>query len=157
MRALLRGLQRRLGVTTLFITHDQREAVDIADQVAVMLDGTIAQAGPPRLFYTDPATEQIARFFGWALLGEPGDGAAFHPSSARLCSRPDDHGTDAVAVAVVVERVLDLGAQVRAVVRLPTGESIEITQAPGSGIVREVASGSGGAHLVVPRSGLRSF
>lgn len=154
MRALLRNLQRRLGVTTLFITHDQREAVDIADQVAVMLDGSIAQAGPPRLFFTDPATEQIARFFGWAML--PGS-IAFHPSSARLGSREDDYGTDAVAVAVVIERVLDLGAQIRAIVRLPTGESIEITQAAGAGIALNAASALEGAHLVVPRSGLRTF
>ncbi len=157
MRALLRNLQRRLGVTTLFVTHDQREAVDIADQVAVMLDGSIAQAGPPRLFYTDPATEQVARFFGWALLTGSGGGTAFHPSSARLCSGQDDHGADAVAVEVVVERVLDLGAQIRAVVRLPTGESIEITQAPGSELALESASGTAAARLFVPKSGLRTF
>lgn len=170
MRALLRSLQRRLGVTTLFITHDQREAVDIADQVAVMLDGTIAQVGPPRLFYTEPANEQVARFFGWAILPRstvraslPGDGnalaqrVAFHPSSARLCSGQEATRADAVAVSVVVERVIDLGAEVRAVVRLPTDEPIEITRTPGPGISLDDASGSGGAHLVIPMSGLRTF
>ena len=170
MRDLLRRLQRRLGVTTLFITHDQREAVDIADQVAVMLDGTIAQTGPPRLFYTKPASEQVARFFGWAILPRsaireslPGDGGtvaqllAFHPSSARLCSRREETRTDAVVVSVVVERVIDLGAEVRAVVRLPTDESLEITRTQGPGIRLDDASVAGGVHLVIPMSGLRSF
>lgn len=166
IRALLRSLQRRLGITTLFITHDQREAVDIADQVAVMLGGTIAQAGPPRLFYTEPATEPVARFFGWAILPRsavrerlPSDGnnlaqlVAFHPTSARLCSRQEPMRTDALVVSVVVERIIDLGAEVRAVVRLPTDESLEISQpvGPDDPLVE------GGAHLVVPRSGLRSF
>ncbi|MEO8680272.1 MAG: ABC transporter ATP-binding protein [Vicinamibacterales bacterium] len=166
MRALLRGLQRQLGVTTLFITHDQREAVDIADQVAMMLDGTIAQAGPPRLFYTEPASEQVARFFGWAILPRsavreslPGDDGtvaqlvAFHPSSATLCSHREAMRPDAAAIAVVVERVIDLGAEVRAVVRLPTGDSLEISQFMGP----DYALAEGGAHLVVPMSGLRSF
>lgn len=156
MRALLRSLQRRLGVTTLFITHDQHEAVDIADQVAVMLDGSIAQAGPPRLFYTDPSTEQVARFFGWAVLAGP-NGGAFHPSSARLGSPQGDPGADAVAVEVVVERVVDLGARIRAVVRLPHGESIEITQAPRPGMPRDAAAALGHAQLLVPKSGLRFF
>lgn len=170
MRALLRSLQRRLGVTMLFITHDQHGAIDIADQVAVMFDGTIVQVGSPRLFHTEPATERVARFFGWAILPRsavsdslPSDGntpaqrVAFHPSSARLCSRREATRADAVAISVAVERVIDLGAEVRSVVRLPAGESVEITQAPGPGLSPDDASESGGAQLVIPRSGLRSF
>jgi putative spermidine/putrescine transport system ATP-binding protein len=64
MRELVRAVQRELGVTTLFVTHDQQEAVDLADAVALMLDGRIEAHGAPAAFYTRPATLRAARFFG---------------------------------------------------------------------------------------------
>jgi putative spermidine/putrescine transport system ATP-binding protein len=64
MRELVRRLQRELSITMLFVTHDQQEAVDLADTVALMLDGRIEAVGPPSSFYTDPATLAAARFFG---------------------------------------------------------------------------------------------
>jgi ABC-type Fe3+/spermidine/putrescine transport system ATPase subunit len=64
MRELLRQVQRRLSVTTLFVTHDQHEAVELADTVALMLDGRIEQHAPPRAFYERPATAAAAAFFG---------------------------------------------------------------------------------------------
>jgi ABC-type Fe3+/spermidine/putrescine transport system ATPase subunit len=64
MRVLIRELQRQTGVTTLFVTHDQAEAVQLADHVAVMFDGELQQCGEPRVFYERPATQRIARFFG---------------------------------------------------------------------------------------------
>lgn len=168
MRALLRGLQRRLGVTTLFITHDQREAVDIADQVAVILGGRIAQAGPARLFYTEPATTEVARFFGWAIVPRsavaetlPGgdraaaDLVAFHPSSARLCSPRDEPLTGMVTVPAVVERVIDLGTELRTMVRLPTGEAVAVSQPERPGATVNGAAGM--AHLVIPASSIRLF
>jgi ABC-type Fe3+/spermidine/putrescine transport system ATPase subunit len=76
MRNLLRDVQRQLGVTTLFVTHDQQEAVELADSVALMLDGRIEQHGPPRDFYERPSTAAAARFFGAANLvpGRSSDG-----------------------------------------------------------------------------------
>jgi putative spermidine/putrescine transport system ATP-binding protein len=64
MRELVRRLQRELSITMVFVTHDQQEAVDLADSVALMLDGRIEAVGPPSSFYTDPATLAAARFFG---------------------------------------------------------------------------------------------
>jgi putative spermidine/putrescine transport system ATP-binding protein len=64
MRELLRGIQRELSITTLFVTHDQQEAVDIADRIALMIDGRIEAHGSPADFYTRPATLRAARFFG---------------------------------------------------------------------------------------------
>ena len=64
MRGLIRDLQRETGITTLVVTHDQAEAVALADRIALLLDGKIAQHGPPEEFYRRPATQQIARFFG---------------------------------------------------------------------------------------------
>lgn len=163
MRALIRSLQRRLGLTTLFVTHDQREAVDIADQVAVMLEGAIAQAGMPRVFYTEPATEQIARFFGWSVLSGSAIGGsdarlvAFHPASARLCAAANGTLPGGIAVPVVVERVLDLGAEIRAIVRLPTGDCIEVTRTRGTGFPSDGTPDVEATHLVVSKASLRFF
>ena len=64
LRAEIVALQKRLGITTLFVTHDQTEAVTVADRIALMLDGTIAQVGVARDFYERPAHARVARFFG---------------------------------------------------------------------------------------------
>lgn len=64
MRELVRRVQRELGITMLFVTHDQQEAVDLADAVALMLGGRIDACGAPAEFYLRPATLAAARFFG---------------------------------------------------------------------------------------------
>ena len=62
MRELVLGLQRELGVTTLFVTHDQEEAVVLADRIALVLDGRLQQHAPPTDFYDAPASLPVARF-----------------------------------------------------------------------------------------------
>jgi sn-glycerol 3-phosphate transport system ATP-binding protein len=64
MRVELRALQRRLGMTVLYVTHDQTEAMSMADQVVLMNGGRLVQAGPPEVLYADPATPFAARFIG---------------------------------------------------------------------------------------------
>ncbi len=64
MRELILGLQRQSGITTVFVTHDQEEAVLLADRVVLMLDGVLQQVGEPRAFYERPASVAVARFFG---------------------------------------------------------------------------------------------
>ena len=64
MRELIRQIQRQTGITTMIVTHDQEEAVVLADQIALIFDGKLAQLGDPTRFYERPATEQVARFFG---------------------------------------------------------------------------------------------
>jgi ABC-type Fe3+/spermidine/putrescine transport system ATPase subunit len=151
MRLLVRDLQRRLGITTLFVTHDQREAADIADEVVLILRGRVAQAGPPGAFYTAPESEDVARFFGWCVLpGVPGaagfeaaggifaatprdsrqapSSVAFHPSGARVCGAAASTTMVPNALPVVIERVTSLGPQIRVVVRLATGERLDILQ-----------------------------
>lgn len=64
MRELVCQVQRSVGVTTLFVTHDQDEAVSVADRIALMFDGRIEQHGAPRAFYERPASARTARFFG---------------------------------------------------------------------------------------------
>ncbi|TVQ28277.1 MAG: ABC transporter ATP-binding protein [Spirochaetaceae bacterium] len=64
MRALIRSVQRRLGITTIVVTHDQGEAMELSDQMAVMFDGAIAQVGRPAELYARPDSARIARFLG---------------------------------------------------------------------------------------------
>jgi len=64
MRTELKALIRRLGVTTIYVTHDQREALSMADRVAVMRDGAIVQCASPRALYDEPANEFVASFVG---------------------------------------------------------------------------------------------
>jgi spermidine/putrescine ABC transporter ATP-binding subunit len=68
MQVELRSLQRALGITTVFVTHDQEEALTMSDQIAVMRDGVIEQLGAPREVYERPATEFVATFLGASNL-----------------------------------------------------------------------------------------
>jgi iron(III) transport system ATP-binding protein len=84
MRVELRELQRRVNITTLYVTHDQVEALTMSNMIAVMSQGKIVQEGPPRQIYSDPKTRFVADFIGstnfirgtWA-----GDGANGHVES----------------------------------------------------------------------------
>ncbi|WP_140848964.1 ABC transporter ATP-binding protein [Paracoccus sp. FO-3] len=64
MHVELRGLQRRLGITTILVTHDQVEAMTMSDRIAVMANGTIAELGTPQEVYDIPATEFAFNFLG---------------------------------------------------------------------------------------------
>lgn len=64
LRLMVRSLQKAAGISTLFVTHDQAEAVAIADRIAVMMNGKIRQVGQPDDFYERPADLDVARFFG---------------------------------------------------------------------------------------------
>jgi len=68
MRVELRALQHRLGVTSLYVTHDQEEALAISDRVIVMNVGGIEQIGTPEDIYNRPKTRFVADFVGWANL-----------------------------------------------------------------------------------------
>jgi len=64
LREQIRDIQRRLGVTTVFVTHDQEEALTVSDRIFVMNQGRVEQEGRAETVYTQPATEFVARFMG---------------------------------------------------------------------------------------------
>jgi putative spermidine/putrescine transport system ATP-binding protein len=64
LRLEIRRIQRSLGIATMYITHDQEEALSISDRVAVMRNGRVEQLGTPETIYTAPANEYVARFVG---------------------------------------------------------------------------------------------
>jgi iron(III) transport system ATP-binding protein len=81
MREEIRTLQQRLGLTVACVTHDQSEALAVSDQVIVMDQGVIAQAGTPHELYERPGSEFVASFMGEAMLF---DGVALTDGSVRL-------------------------------------------------------------------------
>ncbi|WP_225917835.1 ABC transporter ATP-binding protein [Halobaculum rubrum] len=64
LRVQVRDIQRELGITTVYVTHDQEEALSVSDRVAVVDGGTVEQVGPPRELYDAPATRFVAEFLG---------------------------------------------------------------------------------------------
>ena len=88
VRAELKNLQRRVGITFLFITHDQEEALSLSDRLAVMVKGEIEQTGSPRGLYQQPRSRFVAEFLGevnWI------DGAGVRPESVCISrERPPD-------------------------------------------------------------------
>ncbi|WP_349370829.1 ABC transporter ATP-binding protein [Salinarimonas sp.] len=93
MRAELRTIQKRTGVTFLYITHDQSEALAMSDRVAVMSEGVVQQVAAPRALYDDPATPFVATFVGEtnAIAGRvaalAGGEAALDTPLGRLTAR----------------------------------------------------------------------
>jgi putative spermidine/putrescine transport system ATP-binding protein len=93
MQDELKNLQQRLGITFVFVTHDQGEALSMADRVAVFNQGRIAQVGAPEDIYQRPATRFVADFVGssnvlppaaTAALGGPARWASLRPEAIRL-------------------------------------------------------------------------
>ena len=150
-RAELHALQRRVGATTLFVTHDQAEAMAISDRIAVMFAGRLRQIGTPDELYRHPADLGVARFLSqpWlnvipaevlaralatglgagmgqvrdAGLRRPGSVVAFRPEHATI-HRPREH---AQGIAVEVVRAEHAGADANLFVRL-SGEGTEALQ-----------------------------
>lgn len=92
MRVEIKRLQKKLGITTLFVTHDQEECFSISDKVAVMNNGVIEQFDTPENIYRRPATEFVARFIGFEnFLEMERDGAHVYraPDSSRFEAEMD--------------------------------------------------------------------
>ena len=109
MRVEIAGLQRRLGITTVYVTHDQREALIMSDRIAVMNAGRIEQVGDPSDIYERPATRFVAEFIGRMNLfsGDvtPARTVRIAPAIELLVPVPADIATGArVHVAVRPER-----------------------------------------------------
>jgi sulfate/thiosulfate transport system ATP-binding protein len=105
LRDWLRRLHEEVHVTTVFVTHDQEEAMEVADRVAVMDHGKLEQVGAPAELYDAPASEFVLRFVGDAVrLGD----RLVRPHEIVLQRWPNDG-----AVEVEVERIAVLGADVR--------------------------------------------
>ncbi len=108
LRVELGALLRGVGVATLFVTHDQDEALSLADRVAVMSGGRLAQVGPPRELYDAPATVAVARAVGEAnVLPGVAKGGRVRCALGLLAGR----GPDGDVLVVVRPEALTLGGE----------------------------------------------
>jgi spermidine/putrescine ABC transporter ATP-binding subunit len=145
MQSELRSLQRQLGITTLFVTHDQEEALTMSDRIAVMRDGVIEQLGAPRQVYERPATEFVATFLGASnlidavALGGEGGHSLVEAAPGRFA---------------ISARGLAPGQRLRLAVR---PERVRVRPAGGQGLpatVREAVYRGAAMHLFMESNGL---
>ena len=150
LRAELLRIHRETRTTCLYVTHDQEEALSLADRLAVMHQGRIEQIGPPREIYERPVNEFVARFMGEInvlapespvapmLGGAPKRKLGFRPESARLAGE---------GVAAVVKSSTYLGSKTELVVETATGESLKLWTSDALAVGSSV-------YFVVPREKL---
>jgi iron(III) transport system ATP-binding protein len=140
LRAELAALRARLGVTSVLVTHDQAEALSLADRVAVMREGRLEQVAAPEVLYAEPATPFVASFVGGAslLYGELQDGAL--ATGEHRLPLPDAPATAPapVTVAVRAEDVMvdPSGLPLEVTARLFLGQQLELRLALGSQSLR---------------------
>jgi spermidine/putrescine transport system ATP-binding protein len=149
MQEFLKDLQRRLGITFVFVTHDQSEAIVLSDRIVVLNGGQIEQIGTPREVYYRPAREFVAGFFGdnnilpgQILQQEPDHALVQTPVGRILCTGPSPSAGSEVKVAIrpealrpvngahqgarieaTIQRVTFVGAMSRVVLALDDGRT----------------------------------
>src|SRR2546427_131379 len=116
LRAWLRRLHDETHTTTVIVTHDQEEALEVADQVVVMNRGRIEQVAPPRDLYEHPANEFVMSFVG--PVNRVGDGYV-RPHDLELRLEPNGSTDEAM-----IERIVHLGFEVR--VELVSGDGVQL-------------------------------
>jgi spermidine/putrescine transport system ATP-binding protein len=127
MRHELKELQRRVGITFLFVTHDQEEALAMSDSIAVMNQGRIEQVGSPEDVYLRPATRFVAGFLGavnWI------DGIGLRPEVTGIARQAP---ADVVSRAATVVHSTFLGNCIQVMARLDSGEQAVAEMARGNG------------------------
>jgi sulfate transport system ATP-binding protein len=116
LRQWLRRLHDEVHVTTIFVTHDQEEAMDVAEQIVVMNDGQVEQAGSPTDLYEHPRTEFVMSFVGAVNRR----GAMFiRPHDLEILRVPAPETEEAM-----IERIVRLGFEARVELLLPDGQQI---------------------------------
>ena len=148
MRTTIKKLQRRLGITTVYVTHDQEEALAISDRIAVMNQGNIMQIGSPEEIYRKPANPFVANFIGvsnfidctisssgnTASVSLPGDYTVAIPVSrdyngeAILSARPEQLFFDDKGIPGKINMSIFLGDFIQYEVELVTGQTIELNE-----------------------------
>ena len=129
MRREIRGLQQSLGITMIYVTHDQTEAMTMADQVILLREGRVEQAAPPEALYARPATAFAARFIGTP----PMNVLALDDRRRLLGVRPEDirvlGAKEPGAVEALVRSIEYLGAD--SILMCAIGRQALAVRAPG--------------------------
>jgi sulfate transport system ATP-binding protein len=119
LRDWLRRLHDEVHVTTVFVTHDQEEALEVADEIVVINEGRVEQIGSPDQLYDEPANQFVMGFLGETTRL---NGVVIRPHDITLSRSPETAG----AVEGVVSRVLRVGFEVRITVLTDDGEEVTV-------------------------------
>jgi ABC-type Fe3+/spermidine/putrescine transport system ATPase subunit len=121
----LKRIQEEIGITFVYVTHDQEEALAMSDRVAVMHSGRIEQLGAPREIYDRPATRFVADFIGETnFIRQAGEIVAVRPEHVRLTpTAPSEGGLAATVLATMV-----VGSAVQCVVRTDDGQELLVRE-----------------------------
>jgi putative spermidine/putrescine transport system ATP-binding protein len=151
MQVELKVIQHEVGITFVFVTHDQNEALSMSDRVAVFNHGRIEQVGTPRDIYDHPATDFVAGFVGTtnilrgavahALLGRTTP-STVRPERIRLTPLGSAVAPDEMAVDGQVHDVLYLGAETRYLVRVDPDVILIVTRPNTATVDDAVAAGA---------------
>jgi sulfate transport system ATP-binding protein len=133
LRRWLRRLHDEQGVTTVLVTHDQEEAMEVADTIAVMNEGQIEQIGSPQQVYDQPATDFVMGFIGPTSTI---DGKLVRPHDVTVSLVPTEGALEAM-----VSRVVHLGFEVRIELELPDGSTARAQLTRGQTAELELARG----------------
>jgi putative spermidine/putrescine transport system ATP-binding protein len=135
MQAEISELHRRFGLTVVYVTHDQTEALSMSDQIVILRDGRLVQKGTPQELYERPASPFAARFLGQsnfirgAVLARVGEDLFYESAGRRLLHRGDAGGAglpgEPVLLAVRPEKVR-IGAMAEAMANSLAGEIVSI-------------------------------
>ncbi|HEY6963134.1 MAG TPA: TOBE-like domain-containing protein [Gaiellaceae bacterium] len=118
LRVWLRRLHEETHTTTVFVTHDQEEAMEVADSVVVMNKGRVEQVAAPGALYDNPANEFVMRFVGEAIAF---DGELVRPHDLEISLEPDADAREAQ-----VDRVVHLGFDVRVELTTDDGHAVPV-------------------------------
>jgi sulfate/thiosulfate transport system ATP-binding protein len=132
LRAWLRRLHDEVHVTTVFVTHDQEEAMEVSDQVVVMNKGRVEQVGTPAEIYDHPATAFVMSFIGPVNVlpssSQMFQSNGFDSAHSEIFLRPQDVIVETIAngstVAATVSRLIHLGWEVQAELTLDDGQVV---------------------------------
>jgi putative spermidine/putrescine transport system ATP-binding protein len=137
MQIELKAIQQQVGITFIYVTHDQEEALTMSDRLAVFSDGRIEQVGSPADVYEQPATPFVAGFVGTsnllrgevarAVIGAEGT-FTVRPEKIRMADTGAPMADDEIAANGVIRDVIYLGSDTRYVVALEAGGELVVTQ-----------------------------
>jgi putative spermidine/putrescine transport system ATP-binding protein len=125
MQIELKQIQKEVGITFVYVTHDQEEALTMSDRLAVMANGEIEQIGSPVEVYERPATEFVAGFIGISnVLVRDGVRFVVRPEKIRMLAEGEQPAGGMTVESGQVEEVIYVGMSTRYVVRLDRGEQL---------------------------------
>jgi sulfate transport system ATP-binding protein len=136
LRAWLRRLHDEVGATTVLVTHDQEEAMELADDIVLINGGRIEQAGSPTALYDHPANDFVRGFLGPVTHL---NGTALRPHDIRVIRSPEPGSAAATVVRIVhlgfqSRLEADLADGQRVTVQLPRSEALDLELAPGQAV-----------------------